>query len=225
MKNYIYYLISFAVIIASFVIYLLYQDAAQQRSLKEYVAKINTKRQIKNIGLAVKYYNETYPSGLMSPETNTNPVALNWRVRLLPFLGEHVLYQQIISQQKSNEETGIADSVRPAPNVYVSPAEEISGKIDHKSGMTSIFLLRLSKQEFIDAYQDSFPDTEFIFKTYKDLSQEELSEKSFFVVLSPEITNDWMKPQTNFDDPEFIARILNMKNICLADLEGNVWSK
>lgn len=99
MKNYIYYLISFVVIIASFVLYLLYQDAAQQRSLKEYVAKINTKRQIKNIGLAVKYYNDTYPSGLMPPELQTtNHDALNWRVRLLPFLGEHILYQQIISQ-------------------------------------------------------------------------------------------------------------------------------
>ncbi|WP_414651893.1 DUF1559 domain-containing protein [Gimesia maris] len=225
MKTYVYYLISIVVIIAAFILYLMYQDAVQRRSLKEYVAKINTKRQIKNIGLAVKYYNETYPSGLMSSETNTNPVALNWRVRLLPFLGEHILYQQIISQQKSNEKTGIPDSARPAPIVYVSPAEEIAGKIDHKSGMTSIFLLRLSKQEFIDAYQDSFPDTEFIFKTYKDLSQEELSEKSFFVVLSPEITDDWMKPQTNFDDPEFRNRNLNMKNLYLADLEGNVWSK
>ena len=225
MKTYVYYLISIVVIIATFILYLMYEDAVQRRSLKEYVAKINTKRQIKNIGLAVKYYNETYPSGLMSPETNTKPVALNWRVRLLPFLGEHILYQQIISQQKSNEETGIADSVRPAPNVYVSPAEEITGKIDHKSGMTSIFLLRLTKQEFIDAYQDSFPDMEFIYKSYKDLSQEELSEEALFVVLAPEITNDWMKPQTNFDDPEFRNRILNMKYIYLADLDGNVWSK
>jgi hypothetical protein len=225
MKTYVYYLISIIVIIASFVLYLLYQDAAQRRSLKEYVAKINTKIQMKNIGLAVKYYNDTYPSGLMSSETKTNHDALNWRVRLLPFLGDHILYQQIISQQQSNEETRIADWVRHTPRVYISPAGELTGKIDYKSGMTSIFLLRLSKQEFIDAYQDSFPDMEFIYKAYKDLSQKELSEEALFVVLAPEITDDWMQLQTNFDDPEFRNRILNMKNLYLADLDGNVWSK
>lgn len=225
MKTYVYYLISIIAIIASFVLYLLYQNAAQQRSLKEYAAKINTKMQMKNIGLAVKYYNDTYPSGLTSPETRTNQGALNWRVRLLPFLGEHILYQQIISQKQSNKETRIADWVRHTPRVYISPAGELTGKIDYKSGMTSIFLLKLSRQEFIDAYQDSFPDMEFIYKAYKDLSQNELSEKSFFVVFAPEITEDWRQLQTNFDDPEFIDRILNMKNTCLADLEGNVWSK
>ncbi|MCH9653066.1 MAG: DUF1559 domain-containing protein [Planctomycetes bacterium] len=193
--------------------------------MKKYVAKINTKLYIKNIALAVKYYNETYPSGLMSQETSANHDTLNWRVRLLPFLGEHIRYQRIRSDHQSKNGTRNEDWDRSTPDVYLSPEGKLTEEIDYLSGMTSIFVIRLSKKELIEAYQKYYPDFDYVYKTYKDLDEKALAEESLFVVEAPGLVEDWMQPQTNIDDPDFHHRILSMKNTYLADQDGNVWSK
>jgi len=193
--------------------------------LIKHIAKINTKQNIKNIALAVKYYNDTYPSDLTYPAPNTNHETLNWRVRLLPFLGEHILYQKIISDHQSKEGNSIEGWMRYTPSVYISPEGKLTEEVDYASGMTSIFLIRLSKKELIEAYKNFYPHMEYIYKAYQDLDEKELAEESLFVVEAPRIVENWIKHQTNIDDPKFKHRILSMKNTYLADQDGNVWSK
>jgi len=92
-------------------------DAARQFSLGIRAGKL------KKIAVAMKAYTEEHgcfpPAGVVSSEDQTLPPQFNWRVGLLPFLGEQELYDQFDFSKSWDSEENAAIAIK-IPEVFAS---------------------------------------------------------------------------------------------------------